>query len=451
MVNTVGLKFLFLEGASMKSAAGQEKYHIYLSIVSILALAVLIQSSLVTDFSSLNINEIIFFLLVSIVAESLSIELPKGGHISVTFAIDLACIIALGPSVSIWIAMGSALFNPDNLKGKTPLFTTLFNCSSFVLTIWSAGMVYLALGGTINSYPALSVVPLIGAVLTYVIVNSGTVSIFLGFLKKTSPWSIWLSMTRGVAPSLLALTPLALLMASIYKVAGVWGVSFFFIPLLLARYMFKAYMEVRKTYMDTLEALASALDAKDRYTKGHSDRVALIAVAIARELKIPDDRIEIIEQMARLHDIGKIGISGKILTYTGKLSDDEFEQIKQHPVIGANILKEINDFESSTDFVKYHHEKYNGTGYPYRIKGEEIPLEARIITLADSFDAMTSDRSYRKAMTVHEALEEVKRSSGTHFDPIIVEAFLKCWETVVTGYLKSSQNLINSTAEQLSV
>ncbi|HWI55308.1 MAG TPA: hypothetical protein VNT57_06425, partial [Desulfobacteria bacterium] len=230
----------------MKNEDGQEKFYIYLSIVLVLALAVLISSILVIDFGTVNINAIIFFLLVSVVAEALGLELPKGGHISVTFAIDLACIIALGPVVSIWIALGSALFNPDTLRGKDPIYTTLFNCSSFVLTIWSAGMVYLALGGSINSYPVLYIVPLIGAVITYVIVNSGTVSIYLALLKKVSPWSIWISITRGVAPSLLALTPMALLMASIYKIAGVWGVSFFFVPLLMARYLFKGYLEIRQ-------------------------------------------------------------------------------------------------------------------------------------------------------------------------------------------------------------
>lgn len=432
----------------MKKAAEQAKFYIYLSVVSMSALAVMINSILVTDFNSVNINVIIFFLLVSVAAESLSLELPKGGYISVAFAIDLACILALGPGISIWIAMGGELLTPDTLRGRVPLHKTLFNCSSFVLTNWSAGMVYLALGGSINSYPVLTVVPLIGAVVTYVIVNSGTVSIFIALLKKTSPWSIWLSMTRGVAPSLLALTPMALLMASIYKIAGVWGVSFFFIPLLLARYLFKGYLEIRQIYLDTLEALASALDAKDRYTKGHSDRVALYAVAIAKALKVPEDRIEAIEHMALLHDIGKIGISGGILTCPGKLSDSEFEQIKQHPVIGANILKEISDFESSTDFVKYHHEKYNGTGYPYRIKGEEIPLEARIIALADSFDAMTSDRSYRKGMTVEEALEEVKRSSGTQFDPAVVEAFINSWDGEISEQVKAGLQRLTPT-EQL--
>lgn len=366
----------------------------------------------------------LFFILVSIVIESFTIKLPRGGNWSVNFAVDLACILLFGPSIAIWVALCGELFKKDNLKGDTPYYKIIFNLSQFVLSVWFAGTVYLLLGGNIDFQPVSFITPFIGATLTYSFINISAVTIVLALAQKSSPWGIWLVNFRWVAPNYLAFAPLALLMAAMFKVIGYSGVFLIFVPLLLARFVFKSYMEVRQVYLDTLGALASALDAKDKYTRGHSDRVAVYAVEIAREMKIPEDKVEIIEHMALLHDIGKIGISGETLCKPGKLSESEFDKIKQHPVIGANILMNIRDLGTVTEYVRYHHEKFNGTGYPYGLKGEEIPLEARIITLADSFDAMTSNRSYRKAMTLEEAVEEVKRSSGTHFDPMIVEAFL---------------------------
>lgn len=370
-----------------------------------------------------------FFIIVSIVAESLDVELPRGGHYSVNFAVDLACIVLFGPNVAIWVSLCGEFFRKDTIRGRTPYYKIIFNISQIILSVWVAGTVYLYLGGIIGTQNISSILPFIGAALTYAIINFSAVTIVLAITQKSSLWGIWLMNFGEIAPNIIAFTPLALLMAIMYKLAGILGGILFFVPLLLARFIFKSYMDVRQIYLDTLGALASALDAKDRYTKGHSDRVALYSVEIARALKLPEDKIEIIEHMALLHDIGKVGISGEILCLPGKLTDSQFEQIKQHPIIGANILKNIRDMESATDLVRYHHEKFNGTGYPYGLKGEQIPLEARIITLADSFDAMTSDRSYRKAMTMEEALEEVKRSSGTHFDPKIVEAFLNSWKS----------------------
>jgi len=289
--------------------------------------------------------------------------------------------------------------------------------------------------------------PFIGTTLVYSFVNISTVTIVLALAQKSSPWNIWLMNFRWVAPNFLAFAPLGLLMASMYKLTGMWGVSLFFIPLLLARYVFKSYMDVRQIYLDTLEALASALDAKDKYTRGHSERVAKYAVQIARELKLPEDQVETIEHVALLHDIGKIGVSAELLNRKGQLSASEFDLIKLHPVIGANILKEIHDLGSATEYVRYHHEKYDGSGYPDGLKGDNIPLGARIITLADSFDAMTSDRSYRKKMNWEEALEEVKRSAGTHFDPQIVKAFLNRREnrTIPTQAVQPIENPLNLT------
>lgn len=402
---------------------------LYICILSSLVAVVLYNSYRLVDINWMIIKPVLFFIIVAIIADLLSVDLPRGGKLTVNFVIHLACIVLFGPDIAVWVALFGELLSKETITGKNPFYKTIFNMSQFILSVWSAGQIYFFLGGKIDSQPVSSIIPFIGATFVYFLINFSAVTTVLALANKSSIWGMWLMNFRGIAPNFLAFTPLSLLMAAMYKLTGILGGVLFFLPLFLARYVFQSYLEIRQVYLDTLGALASALDAKDKYTKGHSDRVAAYAVEIARTLGLSEYRIEVIEHMALLHDIGKIGISEEILTKPGRLSNQEFEQIKQHPVIGANILKDIKDFESSTDLIKYHHEKFDGTGYPYGLKGEEIPLEARIITLADSFDAMTSDRAYRKAMNVQEAFEEIRRSSGNHFDPVVVEAFINSWHT----------------------
>lgn len=173
-----------------------------------------------------------------------------------------------------------------------------------------------------------------------------------------------------------------------------------------------------------VEAFTAALDAKNTYTRGHSDRVAELAAAIARELGMTKTSQDNIHVAAHLHDIGKIGIPDHILLKPGRLSPDEFNVIKSHPQVGFEILNKVTLLRPTAEIVRYHHERWDGLGYPAGLKGENIPLGARIIALADAFDAMTSARSYRLPMTQAAAVQEVLRCRGTQFDPDIVDAFV---------------------------
>lgn len=178
-------------------------------------------------------------------------------------------------------------------------------------------------------------------------------------------------------------------------------------------------------YIEMIETLARAIDAKDPYTKGHSDRVANYASAIARELSLPEEKIFEIRHMGLLHDIGKIGVKEGILTKQGALSFAEFDVIKMHPLIGERIISPIKIFKNSVPMVLYHHERFDGNGYLEGLKGEDIPLGARILTVADAFDAMVSQRPYRNAIDKEQALRELGKEAGQHFDPRIVKAFTK--------------------------
>lgn len=186
------------------------------------------------------------------------------------------------------------------------------------------------------------------------------------------------------------------------------------------------YEELQATYMNTIKALAKALDAKDQYTHSHSENVTKYAMLIAREMGLSEEDINNIKDACELHDIGKIGIDDYILNKAGKLTKEEWDQIKLHPQKGAEILKPLKFLNGIVDVVVQHHEKYNGSGYPDGLKAEQIKLGARIIAVADAYDAMASERPYRKkAFSKEEAISEIKKHSGTQFDPKVVAAFLR--------------------------
>ena len=184
------------------------------------------------------------------------------------------------------------------------------------------------------------------------------------------------------------------------------------------------YEGLYENMLSTLNSMAKILDARDPHTSQHSTRVTNLSVAMANILKLSDDEKDVLYIAASLHDIGKVGIPDSILLKPGSLTDEEFMIIKRHPDIGADILKPIPPMSRETEVIRYHHERYDGKGYPSGIGGEEIPLLSRIITLADSYDAMTSDRPYRKGLTMDKAIEEIVRCIGSQFDPGLARIFI---------------------------
>lgn len=190
----------------------------------------------------------------------------------------------------------------------------------------------------------------------------------------------------------------------------------------------RTHEELKKVVLNTIKAFAVSIDKRDHYTSRHSENVARYAVAIAREMNLPEKEIEKIEHAAQLHDIGKIGVSDYVLSKPGKLTPEEWEDIKSHTIKGAEILRPLEIMDGIVDLVKQHHERPNGGGYPEGLKQDDILLGARIMAVADSFDAMTSDRPYRHAMSREQAINEIKRCSGVMYDPEVVEAFLRAAE-----------------------
>ncbi|MHB1651858.1 MAG: HD-GYP domain-containing protein [Desulfitobacteriaceae bacterium] len=399
-----------------------KQFHRYFILVTVLALVLWASVVLRTEWTTALAGHLLFFAVLGVISESLPVAMPKGGYVTVSYAVFYAAVILFpaGVVLSAVAAGGLFVFRPG-----TPLFKRLFNAAQFVLSIAAARAV-LVLSGSVNfQWSLASVFPYLMVALTYLLVNVSLASVALGLMQGKRPFALWASGIRWTTPNLLALAPLGLLMALVYNNNGPLGLLLLFIPLLLSRHSFQLYVEMRQNYLSTVEALVQALEAKDSYTSGHSERVAQLAVAMAEEMGMPGEKVEFIKYVGVLHDIGKIGVSEGILNKTGKLLEAEWEVIRNHPVTGENIIKNIKFLFDIGAVVRHHHERYDGKGYPDGLRGEEIPLEARIIAVADTYDAMTSDRSYRKGMQKHEALQELQNVAGTQLDPYLVKDFLR--------------------------
>ena len=192
--------------------------------------------------------------------------------------------------------------------------------------------------------------------------------------------------------------------------------------------LYEAKDQLEKAYLESIETLRYTVEAKDPYTRGHPDRVSEYAVLIGKKMGLSDEQLKTLRIGGLFHDIGKIGVPDSILLKNAKLSNDEYSEIKHHPSIGAHILSNATIFSDIIPIVKYHHERYDGKGYPENLVGDEIPLLARITAVADAFDAMSSNRTYRNSLDMNVIIEEIKRNKGTQFDPQIADIFLNILE-----------------------
>jgi len=400
------------------------KLKIYIGVITASAIALFIY--LIPSFPSLsNIWWVIFFFLtISIFAEFIPVDLPVGGVISIGFPIDFVLILVYGPALAMLITALGALIG-EIIERKVPWYKIIFNTSQYALTAGIAGIAYQQAGGVVGAQNIFRfILPATICALTYCIVNITLFVMVVSFAQNVRIATIWRTSIKETVPSYIAEAPMGFLMAIVYTEVGIVGILLFFLPLLLARRSFELYTKMRKVYLDTIRALAAAIDAKDPYTKGHSERVAEMSVALAQELNLSDRDIENIEYTALLHDIGKIGIADNILGKNGSLTNKEFDKIKEHTVMGAKIIEPVDFLKDSYKAIYHHHERYNGDGYPDGIKEKDIPLSARIIAVADAYDAMGSDRPYRKKLSNDKILNELKDQSGKQFDPEVIKAFI---------------------------
>ena len=400
------------------------KLKIYVGVItaSTIALFIYLAPSL-PSFSNIWLA-FIFFLIISTFAEFIPVDLPIGAAMSIGFPIDFMLILVYGPALAMLITTFSALIS-ETIERKISWYKIIFNAAQCALSAGIAGLVYQYIGGIIGFQNFLKFVfPATLCALTYCFTNLLLVTVVISLAQGNRIVAVWRINYKENLPTYLAEAPLGFLMAIIYVEVGILGILLFFLPLLLARRSFELYTKMRKVYLDTIRALAAAIDAKDPYTKGHSERVAETSIALAQELNLSGRDIENIEYTALLHDIGKIGIKDKILSKKSSLTDQEFDKIKEHTVMGAKIIEPVDFLKSSYKAIYHHHEKYDGKGYPDGIKSEDIPILARIIAVADAYDAMGSDRPYRKKLSKDKIMKELTEQSGKQFDPEVVKALI---------------------------
>ncbi len=348
-------------------------------------------------------------------------NLPRGGSVSVAPAFDFAAVIVFGPAGAAVVELLAQLVIRGAVR-RAPWHRTVFNAALFPMSVYVAGHAYLLAGGRVGamSLPG-SVLPLVLAGTVYFCVNSIVLSFIVGLAERVSPWRVWQLNYIWALLNIAVLICLGGLMALAYLEAGFWGLALFGVPLVFARHAFHLYADTRRELFEFVRAMSDIIEEVDTYTREHSQRVAGYAVALARAMNLPEREVRSLEYAALVHDLGKVAWPIRdALRKESELSREERREMMGHPRTAANIMIRVKALRGASQIVRYHHERPDGKGYPLGLPGDEVPLSALILNVADAFDAMTSDRPYRSAMTDRQALDELKVNAGTQFDDRVV-------------------------------
>ncbi|MGW4568094.1 HD-GYP domain-containing protein [Streptomyces sp. NPDC004561] len=356
------------------------------------------------------------------------------------YPVLLAGAFLLAPPAAALVPLPAALLSP--VEDRPALTRRAWRAAQPALAVWGAARVHWALGGrdavVASDFP-YALLPAGAAVLAFCLVltvlDGGIRAVALG----VPPRQAW----RG--PATCSLAPVAvhglagLMMAVLWRSPyGPVAALLVLLPMWVSWWVFAQYHRERAAHQATIRALVQAVDIKDGYTRGHSERVGQASVMIARELGMGDDRVEVLRFAGILHDVGKLGVPTRLLRKDGPLTPEERRIIELHPEYGHEMVRGISFLGEARAAILHHHERLDGGGYPYGLVGAQIPECARVVAVADAFDAMTSTRSYRRARPVETAVAELERCAGTQFDPRMVTALVRAlgrygWHPAVTA------------------
>ena len=378
-------------------------------------------------FSKISWFQLSVLALLFLVCDSTPTPLmPRKSAWSPSSSATLASVVLLGP-------VGAAIVGAVSvLSARRGLLVAqrLFNGGMYALSAYAAGWTFVILHGHVgvpdrSSFPAI-IGPFAVAAAVHVIVNHGLVAVVLWLTTKGE--GTGQKSRRGpdlpLMLSDLGYAAFGLLIAALWSLVGPFAAILVLIPLFVARWAIGQYAAQQQAYEATMAALCKAVETKDFYTRGHSERVSRGSSMLAREIGMRPDRLEAITYAGMLHDVGKLGVPTKVLQKSGRLTEEEFAAIQLHPMRGLEIVREIGFLDEALAGIMHHHERIDGRGYPLGLAGDEIPEFARVIAVADAFDSMTSTRSYRGARRIDEAIAELRKWSGTQFDPALVDAFV---------------------------
>lgn len=368
---------------------------------------------------------IVFWTALTLVSSALPVQMPRGTQQAVSFAPILASTFLGGPAVGGWVAaIGTTELR--ELRGRVPWYGTLANHAAAVLPALGAGLAYEAIlipGRSPESF-LFFVAAMVGGTVYYGL-NELITSAFVALRTSRSLIVVLVDGLRSSAVNNLALVPLAWLMALVYELTW-WATILFAVPLYITRIGYQRFIEMRLMFTQTIGALAEAVDKRDPFTARHSQNVKSIGVEIGRAMRLGDADLEALEWGGLLHDVGKIGVPDAVLLKAERLNKEERMVMNSHPVLGAEIIAPVERLAAELPIIRHHHEWFNGSGYPDRLIGDEIPMLARILHVADAFEAMTAARPYRMTpLTAEQALSELRKFAGIQFDPVVVDAFVK--------------------------
>ena len=365
------------------------------------------------------------FGVISVLAQLLSYRTGVGPTGSVSF-IPVLASAAIAPNwVSVLAVLASSL--TGQIVAKRNLLRTIFNPAQEALALALAILAYRAFGGVpLHRIADSGSLSLFALFLVFFTTNSLCVSGALGIVGDRSPWAIWRENTVSALPYDFLSLPAILFFVWTYTQYGTVGAFVFAVPLLGIRQLYKVTGQLEQTNKELLELMVAAIEARDPYTSGHSRRVADKARIIARAVGLGSKDIGRVAAAALLHDVGKIHeVFGPILSKPGRLTPEEQVIMRTHPIKSAELAAKVTELRDVVPLIRYHHENWDGTGYPDGLKGEAIPLGSRIIMFADTIDAMTTDRPYRAALDAASVRKELLRFRGTQFDPSICDALLR--------------------------
>ncbi len=415
----------------MSDAQGREELfapRVYLLVGVVSALAVLLVFLLDWQKPSLSErpfwNALAVFALLSIVSDSLFFKIPIAkANASLAFIPLLATVALFGPPWPMFIGGFTALV-VDALIRKKSAIRVLFNTAQYMLAVGIGGWVYRALGGSVGLTPdafSFLFIPFVALVVTFFLVNHGSVALAVAFSSGVSIREAWGRIGGRALVNDFFSSTLAILLVFLYIRLGLPGIAILVFPLFLVRQLYQMNLQLQEELEEKLELMVKAMEARDPYTSGHSRRVAEYALSIGREMKLSADALDGIKRAALLHDVGKIYEEfAPLLRKDGRLTPEERVVMRTHVVRSAELVATAAKLRGSVEaMIRHHHENYDGTGYPDGIAGERIPIGARIIMIADTLDAMTTDRPYRRAMTFARAVEELQEYAGTQFDPAL--------------------------------
>lgn len=377
-------------------------------------------------YGDVSILGVVLFGLLAFAADNLSAPLPRTGSVAVNFEISFASLILFGPATAI-IVTAISFFNIREFVKKVPYYKHLFNAGQYFISMGITSIVFeMTYNRDVTNffYPANIGFIFLAAYIAFflnTLLTAGAISIS----ERKNFINIWIYNYAWLIPFKLFLVVMTIAVTFIYKLYGPFTIIFTLLPLIIAQYTYLLRIKERKTLLNSIMQIVKIIDAKDSYTAGHSVRVAEYSEKIARKLRLNEYDVEVLINLANLHDIGKVQIDLSVLNKPGKFDDADWVEMKKHPEVGYEIVKEIVFLKDQARAILYHHERINGKGYPSGIKGEEIPLFAKILAVADAYDAMTTDRPYRPALTQKEAMKELEMHAGKQFDRKISSAMIE--------------------------